>query len=253
MSGYHVRNDVLVVLRVLRGWSQGELAAAAGVAPDNISKYERGTTATPPELLERLVTAMGYPGQMVERTAAFARMALKMRDAGAGGQPGESIEAAVAALAAEMGWSWEGTVREKVTRVLEEAEILDARRRARALWARLRPYPHEARLALVREGEELSGWALAELLCERSVEAAADDAGAAVEVAELAVAVAERARGRRPTPREAQGYAWGFLGNARRVRGEFEAAERAFARSAELWPQLPACDGCPLDGNRLLA
>ena len=65
-----------------------------------------------------------------------------------------------------------------------------ARRRAAELWTRLRPYPREVRRVLVSEAVEFQGWALCERLCEESVRAGAESPASAVELAELAVAVA---------------------------------------------------------------
>jgi tetratricopeptide (TPR) repeat protein len=49
-----------------------------------------------------------------------------------------------------------------------------------------------------------------------------------------------------------QGYAWAFLGNARRVAGDLVAADRALGRARELWTAGAAADAGVLDGARLL-
>jgi tetratricopeptide (TPR) repeat protein len=250
-----VPNRTLGVLRTLRGWSQTRLAQASGLDPDVVSKYERGALKVPPETVRLLVATMGYPPYMIERAEAFAAQADAARDTFHGARPHDAEQARIDAVAGEISSSADGWVRSVLPRLLDEAEGLDARRRAAGLWTRLRPYPQAARLTLVREGAEFQQWALAELLCEESVNAAADSATAALELAELALRVAELARCERPSPEEIQGYAWGFLGNARRVRGEFDAADAAFARSAELWPAgevAPPSHPCALDRGRLL-
>jgi transcriptional regulator with XRE-family HTH domain len=61
----------ITVLRVVRGWSQGELAHASRVAGSAISEYERGRKIPGLMTLRRLIEAMGYPLAAVDHTAAF--------------------------------------------------------------------------------------------------------------------------------------------------------------------------------------
>ena len=56
----------LVLLRSARLWDQAELARAAGIAPSQLSTYERGERATPREVLERAAEATGFPGYMLD-------------------------------------------------------------------------------------------------------------------------------------------------------------------------------------------
>lgn len=62
-------------LRKLRGWSQKELAEAAGVHQSLISLYERGLEAPTRKTLERLADAVGVPFALVEQHLAFVRRA----------------------------------------------------------------------------------------------------------------------------------------------------------------------------------
>jgi DNA-binding XRE family transcriptional regulator len=151
----------------------------------------------------------------------------------------------------------------------------EMRRRAAELWARLRRHGREERRALVREAAEFQSWALCERLCEESARIGVESPAAAVELAELAVEVALMAPvpvggawvvpaarlagiggsgdpggpgasltwSAATSPRDAErwrdrlsGYAWAFVGEARRLAGEPAGAEEAFARSRELWP-----------------
>jgi transcriptional regulator with XRE-family HTH domain len=54
------------ILRLLRGWDQAELAAAAGLDASSISHYETGRTLPPRRTLERLAVAVGLPMSFVE-------------------------------------------------------------------------------------------------------------------------------------------------------------------------------------------
>jgi transcriptional regulator with XRE-family HTH domain len=61
----------LTVLRIVRGWSQEELAKASGVRSGSISDYERGRMVPGLKTLQRLVGAMGYPLAALDRTQSF--------------------------------------------------------------------------------------------------------------------------------------------------------------------------------------
>lgn len=110
------------------------------------------------------------------------------------------------------------------------------RQEAPALWERLQEYTHRQRLFLVKEVSDFHSWALCELLCKASLDATADDATRALELAELALAVAERIPGGEALRQEARGYAWAHLGNAHRVRGDLGEAVRGFAEFRRFWP-----------------
>jgi tetratricopeptide (TPR) repeat protein len=88
---------------------------------------------------------------------------------------------------------------------------------------------------LVEDAQEFRSWALCELICAESIKAAADKADRAVELAELAVLIAELAPGEETWRWRLQGYAWAHLGNARRVRTDWPRAEEAFAHAGPLW------------------
>src|SRR6202035_2682974 len=63
--------DLCLVLGFLRQgqkWSQGQLAAAAGVSPKLISEYERGGKTLTRPRLEFLVAFMGLPPERIDAT-----------------------------------------------------------------------------------------------------------------------------------------------------------------------------------------
>src|SRR5437868_6386038 len=102
-------------------------------------------------------------------------------------------------------------------------DVALARSRAEApvLWERLERHPPERRLALVRATRSFASWGLAELLSRESERIAPEDARHAVELAELAVAVAESVEDDEPAEAhwtyQLRALAWSYLGNARRV------------------------------------
>jgi tetratricopeptide (TPR) repeat protein len=103
-----------------------------------------------------------------------------------------------------------------------------ARRQAGERWEYLRALPAWARRVLVEGAREYQSWSLCEHLCAESERAAADDAARALELASLALRVAELVPGPEAWRSRLQGYAWAHLGNARRVAGDLSAADEAF-------------------------
>jgi len=115
-----------------------------------------------------------------------------------------------------------------------------ARSRAEApqLWESLRHLPHPRRLSLAQAGNPFLSWGFCELLCGKSKDFGADDAVKAVELAELAVLIADHLAEEESEERwlyQLRAYAWGHLGNARRVQGDLKSAEDAFAISDQWW------------------
>ena len=237
---------ILAVLRIVRGWSQLELAQAAGMRSGTISEYERGKKTLPLRTLERLAAVMGYPAPMIERTRAFIHEA---RSTAGAIQPGESLSRQIDTFAADFGRAYEDFARTWLTRFLAEASALEARCQAPYLWERLRRYKAEERPGIVEKNPELQSWGLCELVCLESEKTAADDAGKALELAELALRIAKRVPG--VEGQLAQGWAWAFVGNAQRVGGDLRAADEAFARSRELWGAGTSGDPGFLDESRL--
>jgi transcriptional regulator with XRE-family HTH domain len=73
-----VTNDDLAVslsiLRIIRRWSQSELAEAAGVTNSAISDYERGKVDPQTQTLQKLIRALGLPLSALDQAQAFIQM-----------------------------------------------------------------------------------------------------------------------------------------------------------------------------------
>jgi transcriptional regulator with XRE-family HTH domain len=81
----------LAVLRVIRGWSQEELARHSGVRPSSISDYERGKIVPGAGTLQRLLDAMGFPFSALDGTqtlVATLRAESQIRTAARLARPG---------------------------------------------------------------------------------------------------------------------------------------------------------------------
>ena len=107
------------------------------------------------------------------------------------------------------------------------------------LWDRLASYSQEKRLGIVRASHTFASWGLCELLCQKSERSAPRGAAEAIELAELAVLIADSLEDDEPAEArwlyQLRAYAWAHLANARKVAGNLIEAEAAFAMSDEWW------------------
>src|SRR5436853_7837465 len=77
----------LSILRIVRRWSQSELAEAAGVTNSAISDYERGKVDPQTQTLQKLVRALGLPLSALDQTQAFIQIIRAQMDMGEGRVP----------------------------------------------------------------------------------------------------------------------------------------------------------------------
>jgi transcriptional regulator with XRE-family HTH domain len=69
----------LAVLRIVRGWTQGQLQEAVGLAHSRVSSYEVGARTPPLALLRQMVAAMGFPARFLDRARSLVRWARAVR------------------------------------------------------------------------------------------------------------------------------------------------------------------------------
>jgi transcriptional regulator with XRE-family HTH domain len=104
----------LSVLRVVRGWSQEDLAKASGIRVSSLSQYERSKKI--PELvsLRKVVGAMGYPLSAIEEAQNFVYRIRQRR-----GEIGDEASGAseVEAQIPELGAGAPATVRWEIEQV----------------------------------------------------------------------------------------------------------------------------------------
>lgn len=90
----------VAMLRALRGWSQAELALAAGLGASAVSRYESGAQEPSLKTFDRIVTAVGVRPLMVRSLLTWIRKARAEVLGGASPDPlDEAIESSSLELA----------------------------------------------------------------------------------------------------------------------------------------------------------
>lgn len=244
----------IILLRGVKGWSQGQLAGAAGVAPSVVSDYERGKRRVPRAIVSCFAEAAGIPQAVLERLLPALhtfRHAVTEPP-----RPSSPSEAALDDLIEKMG----AALRIAGVTFMSVASPRSVfppgpedRFEARELWERLGKFEPEDRRLLVGFGEEYQRWTLSELLCHESARVAAQDVDRAVELADLALKIAELTPLSLDWSHRLQGYAWAHVGNARRAQGDLSGAEEAFRRAESLWNAGAYAEPDLLDKWRVLA
>jgi tetratricopeptide (TPR) repeat protein len=245
----------LIYLRTSASWSKTRLARALGFADESlISAYERGAKPLTREMLDFLVAPLGYPPEAVdvflfahslifpeaqEEEEATSRFALS---------PGERRTMDRAAMAA--GWTAgriaAAEVRAALIRRRKQEKTDAARREAEELFQRLMALTPKERRGLVEAFPDYWSWALAVRVCEASVKSAPRKPGEALDLAELALAIAERVPGDERGRSRLKSHCWAHIGNARRVVNDLAGSDEAFARAWDLRREGAESDPEPL-------
>jgi transcriptional regulator with XRE-family HTH domain len=240
---------IFVLRRQFRGWGQRKLARESGIARSSISNYENGKTVPSQEVRDKIATALRVPLARLHRLAAAIQ----------GGLAGISQESpGYEALAGEIAFDLaEEYRRGSVNLLLKhiEATLGGARAYAApdpsALALLGRRIGSEGLQVLLEEIPELQSPAFVAFLAEESARAASDDADRALSLANLALWLARKLPDE-ASRRQCEGFAWAFIGNARRVRSDLKPALKSFTLSARLWQAESPGDSVILPGWRLL-
>ncbi|HTG34811.1 MAG TPA: helix-turn-helix domain-containing protein [Thermoanaerobaculia bacterium] len=239
-------------LRFAYGWSEEELGRALGIKPVLISRYERGSKTLSRERLEELLAVMGVPSESIEGALYTLGVGPAFEGPGSPVDPTSEERRKIHQTAAVAGQGAAEAIRSQLTANIRQIRTSQDRGQAGELWQTLQELPPRQRLVVVEKEKKYRNWALAERICAESARAAAHRADRAMELAGLALRIAEMAPGSEPWCSRLQGYAWAFVGNARRVHGDLPGAEEAFLRSDQLWEAGAAADPGLLDASRLL-
>lgn len=239
-------------LRFAGGWSEEELARALGITPVLISRYERGTKDLSRERLEKLLAVMEVPAEAIEAALYTLDIAGPPESTGSPADPTPAERRNIHQTAAVAGQAAAEATRASLTAKVRRRRTNRNRRRAGELWKTLQELSPGQRLATVEAEGKYWSWALAERICAESARAAAHRADRAMELAGLALRIAQLAPGSEAWSSRLQGYAWAFVANARRVQGDLPGAEEAFLCSDRLWEAGASADPELLDATRLL-
>jgi len=126
----------------------------------------------------------------------------------------------------------------KVLRGVDEArrKLAEEKRQADAQWEALEGHPQARRLVMIRNDGRFQTWGLFDCLLERYREIAPNDPLAALESAEMALAVAESldpARYGEERIADFRARAWAALGDARQNTADLASAREALEKACE--------------------
>ncbi len=223
----------VLFLRLTAGMSQAELGRAAGLSQSVISRLESGPGKPSAEALQQVAAAAGIPWHLVAHVRGFVDSFLRASRGEAGGfkELKERVEERNQLLLSSP--AVRAYLLEDLAASPSPSEL---RLEAERFWDPVKDLPSPRRRRAVEFSPKASrSWALAERLCHESETAALESPKEALELAELALAVAGRAEGEEDWKRRLQGYAWAYVGNARRAANDHAGADAAFAKAWELW------------------
>lgn len=233
-----VNVDLGIVLWFLRrgqGWTQSKLAEAANIAVSLLNDYEQGRKTLSRSRLEHLISFLGLPSETIDET--LERLEANRAAGRALAAAGElsSTSRRIEAAASQVGRLVTEVARSALSLLTAQADAIQAREQARRLWARLERRPADQRMALVEASPEFRTWALCELVAAKSIEAAPSSPARGLELAGLALRIAELCPGDDRLRQRTQGYAWFHVANARRFTNDLPGSGVALETALKLW------------------
>ncbi|HEY2291874.1 MAG TPA: helix-turn-helix domain-containing protein [Thermoanaerobaculia bacterium] len=235
----------LLYLRSKRDWSQRELADRLGWADEKqVSRYERGGRELSRKTLETAAEVLGYPPEAVEALLFIGRwIEPEASEEPPSPEPlSPGVRRAIDRSCLTQAWSFLDGWRSKLVREATRVKVERARRKAQELWARLKSATRQDRREAVGTLPEFQSWALAERVCEASICAAAHKPEDALDLADLALFIAQRVEGDEGWRLRLEAYCWAHIGNARRVANDYANADKTFVRVWKLWGSSNAGD-----------
>jgi transcriptional regulator with XRE-family HTH domain len=221
--------DAFRELRRRRKWSVRRLAREAHISPSALLNYEHGRIAPRAEVIRKIARGLDVTPEELGRVAASLR-----RNVAALGTGADHLAARVAADLAD------GI--EPLAARLAAAEAPTPRAAPEEKICALAPVVADLGMhdlkELVEELPSLRCWSFVKLVGEESAQAASVDARRALELASVALGVAEEIAGDEGWVSRV--FAWAFLANARRVGSDLRRAEEGFACSKRFQAEPPA-------------
>lgn len=242
---------ILTHLRESRGWSKRRLARALGISATLLTRLEKGPSLTR-EHLEILIAPLDYPPEAID-VLLFAHGLISP-------EPKAEDPSSFALTTAESGrihlaamagaWTTAEVLRSELTHRKRKEKVAAARQEAEEAWQRLKTAGRATWHDLISTFPEFRTIALVARVCEASERAAAHDVKIALELAELALYIADRVPEKQRI--QTQSFALGFVGNARRVATDFDGADAAFAKALDFGQTGPPSEPELLPTWRLL-
>ncbi|HVS00908.1 MAG TPA: tetratricopeptide repeat protein [Thermoanaerobaculia bacterium] len=237
---HSVRSLVVSILALWRGFSQKEIGARSGIPQKQVSYHLQKEELEEGVFRRLLQGVLGRPAQVAIVTACLESLDASERDGELTVEERDEVEMAVLdidRLAREA--LTEAALRSRSLPPLnvypEPAHLEPARWLAGEQWALLKGRSEEQQRTTVREDRRYQHWALAERLCEESVNQTSRDLERAAGLARLAREVAERVQGPEEWRSRVRGYAAAHEANVLRVEGELKEAEASFEQAKRLW------------------
>jgi len=237
-----------------RRWSPQKLAAAHGFADHRqILGYKSGDRPLSREYLEHLLAPLEVRPEDIDAFLFYDGLIVLDPPLPAASPVALTREElrAIDRTASTAGWTLAATLRGKLIRRKTKKKVEAARRRAGERWAVLKLADSQERRDLIEVYPVYRSWVLAELLCQESIRAAAHKIEVALELAELAVFVAERVEEEERWRSLLIGFCLAHLANAQRVATDFDTADGTFARALAFWQAGEGVDPYPLTEWRL--
>lgn len=223
---------VVSFLRNHLNMTQDQFGDACGIAQSEVSLYENGHVAPSEKTLRRMAKAARIDWSLVVHLRRFYSSLL---DANA--------RRSVVPTVGDLDRTSLEPVLLAVTPYLIQLRTLgpdrpsseEERREAEEIWTRLEKHPVRFRRRLIELSPRSGSWALAVQACEASLKGLDGPADEALELAELALSIANRAPGEESWRSRLKSYCWVHVAKARRTADDLAGADEALARARELW------------------
>lgn len=246
----------VTILRVLRGWSQADLAHATGLGASAVSRYESGAQKPSRPTFNRIAKAVGVRPLLIRDLLTWIRAA---RSCILGEHFQPTLDELIEACASEVSETF-ATLMRQVAADITGPTSLPAAYRAEldqkieeGLWNQLDNAPTGEWLAIVEQVPESRGWPLCMTFCEKTLDLARKgNTAKALELAEAAVRLAELYWNDGSWRLRLEGYARAHLAAALQASGDLGSAEEAMQRARALWDAGGPGDSSPLNEERML-
>lgn len=242
---------IVVFLRFHARMTQAELGKAAGVEQALISRYESGQQPPPEEAVKRMARAVGIPWPLVMylRRVYSAIFRLSQRQ---GMMMVDFTVETLEELMDRMLVALAPYVAEMFSDLVLWQPPEQMRLEAEKVWANLKDLPMGRRRRILELSVDTAkSWALAERLCEASLQIVGSDPEDALGLADLALGIARQVEGEEAWRSRLQGYCWAHIAHARRAVKDLAGARVAVAHAWKLWDEGSFSDGGLLSVARM--